>query len=101
MKFEGMAGEATEICLRVLKESNKSRFDSYRSSGTEYRSYPILPFGIVACTFFPITSLEVTGNIFLSVSVPDVDLGHILSTLKYFVNLSMSVVAFRACSINK
>ena len=96
-----MAGEATEICLRVLKESNKSRFDSYRSSGTEYRSYPILPFGIVACTFFPITSLEVTGNIFLPVSVPDVDLGHILSTLKYFVNLSMSVVAFRACSINK
>ena len=29
-KFEGMAGEATDICLRVLKESNKSRFDSYR-----------------------------------------------------------------------
>ena len=24
-----MAGEAMEICLRVLKESNKSRFDSY------------------------------------------------------------------------
>ena len=25
-----MAGEAVDICLRVLKESNKSRFDSYR-----------------------------------------------------------------------
>ena len=24
-----MAREATDICLRVLKESNKSRFDSY------------------------------------------------------------------------
>ena len=24
-----MAGEAVDICLRVLKESNKSRFDSY------------------------------------------------------------------------
>ena len=24
-----MAGEAMDICLRVLKESNKSRFDSY------------------------------------------------------------------------
>ena len=28
-KFERMAGEAMDICLRVLKESNKSRFDSY------------------------------------------------------------------------
>ena len=25
----GTGGEATDICLRVLKESNKSRFDSY------------------------------------------------------------------------
>ena len=25
-----MTREATDICLRVLKESNKSRFDSYR-----------------------------------------------------------------------
>ena len=28
-KFERMAREAMEICLRVLKKSNKSRFDSY------------------------------------------------------------------------
>ena len=28
-KFERMAGEAVDIYLRVLKESNKSRFDSY------------------------------------------------------------------------
>ena len=27
--FERMAGEAMDVCLRVLKESNKSRFDSY------------------------------------------------------------------------
>ena len=27
-------------------------------SGTEYRSNPILPFGTVACTFFPTTFLE-------------------------------------------
>ena len=24
-----MAGEAMDVCLRALKESNKSRFDSY------------------------------------------------------------------------
>ena len=28
-QFERMAREATDICLRVLKESNKSKFDSY------------------------------------------------------------------------
>ena len=28
-------------------------------SGTAYWSYPILPFGIVACTFFPTTFLEI------------------------------------------
>ena len=28
-KFERMAEEAVDICLRVLKESNKSRFDIY------------------------------------------------------------------------
>ena len=28
-KFERMAREATDICVWVLKESNKSRFDSY------------------------------------------------------------------------
>ena len=28
-KFERMAREAMDICLRVLKESNKSRFDNY------------------------------------------------------------------------
>ena len=26
--------------------------------GTKYCAYPILPFGIVACTFFPTTFLE-------------------------------------------
>ena len=28
-KFQRMARESTDVCLRVLKESNKSRFDSY------------------------------------------------------------------------
>ena len=30
-----------------------------QSSGTMYWSYPVLPFGIVACTFFPTTFLEI------------------------------------------
>ena len=46
------ARETMEVCLRVLKKSNKSRSDSYSVKKTVYWLYPILPFGIVACTFF-------------------------------------------------
>ena len=45
-EFERMAREATDVCLRVLKESNKSRFDSYSvrnsvliSSHITFRNY--------------------------------------------------------------
>ena len=41
------------------KKRNKSRFDWATVSGTVYWSYPILPFGIVACTFCPTTFLEI------------------------------------------
>ena len=34
-KFERIVREALDICLRVLKESNKSRFDNYRVSNSE------------------------------------------------------------------
>ena len=59
-KFERMAWEATDISLRVLKESNKSRFNrsSVRNS-VLIIIYPILPFGIVACTFFVTTFLKI------------------------------------------
>ena len=56
-KSERIAREALER-LRVLKESRKkSRFESY-SVWKSALSYPILPFGIVACTVFPTTFLE-------------------------------------------
>ena len=42
------------------KEQKKVR--QLQSSGTVYRSYPILPFGIVACTFFPTNFLEIAVN---------------------------------------
>ena len=57
-KFERMAREAMDICLRLLKESNKVGSIA-TVSGTASCSYPILPFGIVACTFFPTTFLEI------------------------------------------
>ena len=46
-----LARKAMKMCLRVLKESKKvgSTAKVVRNS---VRSYPILPFGIVACTFF-------------------------------------------------
>ena len=51
--FERMAREAMDIRLRVLEESNKSRFDSYSARNSILCwSYAILPVGIVTCTFF-------------------------------------------------
>ena len=59
-KFQRMAREATDIFLWVLKESNKSRFDSYSVRiGTSVLIISILPFGIVACTVFATTFLEI------------------------------------------
>ena len=50
--------KAVEMCLRVLKESNKSRFDRY-SRQKQYWSYPILiPFGY-RVQIFPTTVLEI------------------------------------------
>ena len=40
-----MAREAMDVSLRVLKESNKSRFDRY-SVRSSILIYPISPFGI-------------------------------------------------------
>ena len=53
-----LAREAMKMCLRVLKESNKSKFDSYRRQ-EQGIDHILLPFGIVACTFFPTTNLEI------------------------------------------
>ena len=39
--------EAMVMCLRLLKVGSTATL-----SGTVYRSYPMLPFGIVACKFF-------------------------------------------------
>ena len=42
-----MVRTTMDVCLRVPKESNKSRFDSYNVRNS------------VACTFFPTTFLEI------------------------------------------
>ena len=57
-KFEIVAREAMNVCVRMLNFSYKSSFFSYSTSGTVYWSYPILSFGIVACTFCPTTFLQ-------------------------------------------
>ena len=43
-----------DVCLWVLKQSSTASM-----SGTVFWSYPILPFGIFACSFFPTTFLEI------------------------------------------
>ena len=54
-----LALKAMKMCLQVLTESNKSRFDSYSRQEQYIHQYPILPFGIVACTSFPTTFLDI------------------------------------------
>ena len=56
-----MAREAMDVCLRVLKESNKSRFDSY-SVRNSVLINPILPFGIVACPSFSDNLSRILGD---------------------------------------
>ena len=53
-----MAGEAMDVCLRVLKESNKSRFDSY-SVRKSALIISHITFRVVACTVFSTTFLEI------------------------------------------
>ena len=54
-----MAGEDMRVCLRVLKGSNKSRFDSYSVWNKCIDHIPYnLPFRIVVCTVFVTTFLE-------------------------------------------
>ena len=53
-----MEQEAMDVCLLLLKENNKSRFDSFSVRNSVF-IIPILPFGIVACTFFPTTFLKI------------------------------------------
>ena len=55
-----MAREAMDLCLRLLKERNKSRFDSYSvRNSVLIIAHIILPFGINPCTFFPTAILEI------------------------------------------
>ena len=51
-----MAREAMDICLRLIKESNQSRSDGSRVRNSVLI---MLPFGIVTCTFFTTTFLEI------------------------------------------
>ena len=50
-----------EVCLRLLKESNKSRFDSY-SVRNSVLINPILPLGIVACSSFSDNLSRILGD---------------------------------------
>ena len=64
MKFERMARESMDICLRVLKESNKSRFDSYSvRNSVLIKSH--ITFRDCRVHFFPTAFLEVA--VYLSI----------------------------------
>ena len=53
-----MAREAIDYVSKYLSKAAKVG-STATVSETVYWSYPILPFGIVVCTFFPTTFLEI------------------------------------------
>ena len=54
-----LAGKAMEMCLRVLKESNKSRFDSYSRQEQSIDHIPCYLSGLSRAHFFSTTFLEI------------------------------------------
>ena len=57
--------QATDVCLRVLKsESNQSKFDSYGVRNGVFDHIPCYLLGIVACTCFQTTLLEIASFFF-------------------------------------
>ena len=56
-----------DVCLRVLKESNKSRFDSYSRQEQCIDHVPCYLSGLSRAHFFPTTFLEKAVCVLLSV----------------------------------
>ena len=57
--LEELARKAMKMCLRVLKESNKSRFDSYSRQEQCIDYIPYYLSGLSRAHFFPTTFLEI------------------------------------------
>ena len=57
-----MTREAMVVCLRVLKESKKSRVRQLQCKEQCIDHIPYYLFGIFTCTFFPTASLEIVVN---------------------------------------
>ena len=68
-KFERMAREAMDVCLRVLKESNKSRFDSLSVVRNGVLIISHITFRDCRVHIFPTTFLEIVlyffSNLFI------------------------------------
>ena len=58
-KFERIAPEAMDICLQVLEERNKGRFDSYSRQEQCIGRIPYCHSGLARAHFFPTTFLEI------------------------------------------
>ena len=61
-----LARKAMEMCLRVLKESNKSRFDSYSRQEQCIDHIPYYLSGLSRAHFFPTTFLEIAVSLLCS-----------------------------------
>ena len=60
-----MAQEAMDVCFRVLKESNKSRFDSFECQEKCVDHIPYYLSGLSHAQFFPATFLEIAVYMYI------------------------------------
>ena len=58
-----LAGKAMKMCLRVLMERKKCRFDSFSRQEQCIDHIPYYLSGFVACTFFQTTFLKIAINV--------------------------------------
>ena len=58
-KFERIGSKGSENVFASANGKQQKQVRQPQSPGTVYLSYPILPSGIVACTFFLTTFLEI------------------------------------------
>ena len=81
-----LARKAMEMCLRVLHESNKSRFDSYSRQEQCIDHIPYYLSGLSRAHFFPTTFLEIV--VFNLINYPTDLVKMIEKTLSFRRNVS-------------
>ena len=95
-KFERMVREATDICLRVLKESNKSRFDSFSRYEQCIDHIPYYLSGLSRAHFFRQPFSKQLYKIMWMLRAPWLVVAHDLLECRYMDNVTGNLFPYMA-----